>query len=599
MSSECCQQTVLDFLTDRGGRVKNSDLIGHFRSVVPDPERRAAVRDTFKNYVDNVAFVKTESGVKYVILKKKFRLNSAVSEAEPEPVTESGPEKVPDRHPDGAHRDPADDAAPPRAAGAQVEQQAAPGSGSGSDGQVSGPPRLTCETILDTAERNTESSGSVRVFQQVEGTCSGDMGNRVSFRRENRESRKETGNPPVPEICVTGASPLPAEGSRFSLPGPHTGTGPEEPAAVLCPTDPDTPSPGAEQRHVIRGSEGCQDRGRESEEEPEEESEEESEEEPEEESGEESEEEPEAESEGDHDDDDEGHSRSDSTPKGSRKHFLEAMMDSSPQLRRSVALRGSAYLTSRSDSDSASLVSSQLEEDSASVTLDPAEHEWMLRASEGERDVLRDLLACDPGLVLKRDFVTGFSALHWAAKHGRPELLALLVDSSRRRGVDVSVDVRSGCGYTPLHLAAMQNHPEVVKLLVGAYGADVEVRDHSGRRACQYLVDDAGPDLRDIIGAPERPAARPPGRGDAARWSFKVLQNNLHPLRPVHDPEDARPRDKPLRRKSSLSRMKPALQKFRLRTSQIVHSTSFRDKEDPDQAETGSSQSRPETRWFE
>lgn len=43
------------------------------------------------------------------------------------------------------------------------------------------------------------------------------MGNRESFRRRE----KKVGDAPdIPEITVTGASPLPAEARVFNLPGP-------------------------------------------------------------------------------------------------------------------------------------------------------------------------------------------------------------------------------------------------------------------------------------------------------------------------------------------------------------------------------------------
>lgn len=126
--------------------------------------------------------------------------------------------------------------------------------------------------------------------------------------------------------------------------------------------------------------------------------------------------------------------------------------------------RGSCLRDSvKSDGDSASLLSSSAtDEDScASVALDPLEHEWMLCASDSQWDSLQPLLAVEPGLVSKRDFVTGFTCLHWAAKQGKVELLGLLLAFARDSGVPVDVNGRSGAGYTPLHLAAMHCHTQV------------------------------------------------------------------------------------------------------------------------------------------
>ncbi|XP_070711837.1 ankyrin repeat domain-containing protein SOWAHC-like [Pempheris klunzingeri] len=390
------------------------------------------------------------------------------------------------------------------------------------------------------------------------------MGNRQSFRRELRESRRSRlgAEPHIPQITVIEASPLPAEGSMFSLPEPaHTHTqalvpeGPKDTEQVGVmgghrPTQLQSDDRGGEERldtHSLSGSDG------------------------------------------------------NGTPKGSRKHFIEVMMNSSPQVRRSMVFCSSGHLSSRSDSDSASLVSYNLDDDRTSATLDPLEHEWMMCASDGEWDSLCPLLSAEPSLVLRKDFVTGFTCLHWAAKHGKPELIALIINFSKQHNIPISVDVRSNTGYTPLHVAAMHDHMEVVKLLVGAYSADVEMRDYSGRKACQYLTDSVSVDIQDIIGAYERSDPEGADHRDGGRWRFsKVLQSNLRPRRLLNpgscDCEEGAdgPREKPLRRKSSLSRLKPKLQRLRERTSQIVHSTSFRDPEDPE----GSLKSRPKTHLF-
>uniref|UniRef100_A0A8D3AAS8 SOWAHA-C winged helix-turn-helix domain-containing protein n=1 Tax=Scophthalmus maximus TaxID=52904 RepID=A0A8D3AAS8_SCOMX len=294
------------------------------------------------------------------------------------------------------------------------------------------------------------------------------------------------------------------------------------------------------------------------------------------------------------------------TPKGSRKHFIRVMMDTSPQVRRSMVLRRSICLSSGGDGDSASLVSSTLEEDGTSVTLDPLEHEWMMCASDGEWGSLQRLLTAEPGLVLRKDFITGFTCLHWAAKLGKPELIALIFNFAKEQTIPISVDVRSSAGYTPLHIAAMHNHMEVVKLLVGAYSADVEVRDYSGRKPCQYLTDGVSVDIRDIIGAYEQSHSENAERRDRGPWRFsRVLQSNLKPLRLLHpgdgDSVDGQgpAREKPLRRMSSLSRMRPKLQRLRLRTSQIVHSTSFHSAEEVVAGSgDGPLKSRPKTHFF-
>lgn len=250
------------------------------------------------------------------------------------------------------------------------------------------------------------------------------------------------------------------------------------------------------------------------------------------------------------------------SPRSSRRHFLQLMMSSSPQVRRSLALRG--------EDDSTSL-----DDERPAAALDPLEHEWMLCASDGRWPSLQRLLSAEPGLVLRKDFITGFTCLHWAAKRGQAELLALLISFAGQRNIPLSVDVRSSAGYTPLHVAAMQNHVEVMKLLVGAFNANVEVRDYSGRKACQYLAHGVSVDIREILGAcPDNARHLERSRPSLS----KVFHSNL---RILGDPlaVELRPWEKPLRRKSSFTKMRPQLEKLRRRASQIVHSTTFREEE--------------------
>lgn len=74
------------------------------------------------------------------------------------------------------------------------------------------------------------------------------------------------------------------------------------------------------------------------------------------------------------------------------------------------------------------------------------------------------LLEQDPNLAKKKDFTSGYTVLHWAAKHGREDIVAMLSKS----GVDVNA--KSHGGYTPLHLASMQGCDKVIKILVEECG---------------------------------------------------------------------------------------------------------------------------------
>ncbi|XP_044072745.1 ankyrin repeat domain-containing protein SOWAHC isoform X1 [Siniperca chuatsi] len=278
------------------------------------------------------------------------------------------------------------------------------------------------------------------------------------------------------------------------------------------------------------------------------------------------------------------------TPKGSRRNFIELMMTSSPQVRRSLINRGSRLRDSvRSDGDSTSLISSATDEDCASVTLDPLEHEWMLCTSDGLWESLQPLLTVEPSLVAKRDFVTGFTCLHWAAKQGKAELLSQLLTFAKENAIPVNVNARSSAGYTPLHLAAMHGHTQVVRVLLSDWEADPDARDYSGRRAIQYLPPPLAADLQEegvVIspGAESDSENTNSGSGGGRGWRFpRVLQGNLNPLRLLNPPAEAAEeaavtgRTKGgMQRKSSLSRLNARLHRGRHR-AQIIHSASFRD----------------------
>ncbi|XP_032412663.1 ankyrin repeat domain-containing protein SOWAHC-like [Xiphophorus hellerii] len=546
MASGFSQDSIADFLRQRGGTVTSPELLEHFKAVFPqEPHSRAAVRSIFKSCVDSVAFVKTDSGVKHVCLRRQFRYCAA----SPSPD-------------DQVSRDDA-------AASAQVQQKSARDSGYGNDWRTV-PHIITAESDQpDKPEQDCGHQGLLGVLDEVAGS-SAYMGNSGSFSTQRKDSRKEKVEKlAIPQITVIQASPLPVDGSVFILPGPecsaaaadiHTDWTPEglkeeeqqDPASkqTFLSTKEDSEDKEDERSSLSGSEDSC-------------------------------------------------------SPKGSRKHFIQVMMNSSPEVRNSIDLRSPICLTPRSDGDSASVGSASLDVDRTSVTLDPAEHEWMMCASDAEWDSLHALLSSEPNLVLKKDFVTGFTCLHWAAKHGKQELIALIINFAKHHNLPISVDVRSNMGYTPLHIAAIHNHMEVLKLLVGAYNADVEIRDYSGRKACHYLTNNVSVDIRDIIGAYELAESKGAEPRVGGRWRFsKVLQNNLKPIHRLSlgDSDlmggEDHLRSKPVRRRSSLSRMKPNLQKIRQRASQLVHSTSFRDKRELDESEEKPSRSRPKTHFL-
>ncbi|RLW02520.1 hypothetical protein DV515_00007109 [Chloebia gouldiae] len=166
-----------------------------------------------------------------------------------------------------------------------------------------------------------------------------------------------------------------------------------------------------------------------------------------------------------------------------------------------------AQKTSSSSSLPAGLHQEQKPEQSPDLlplVLDPLEHAWLLTVAEGDADSIIKLLDLDPSLLTRRDFVTGFTALHWLAKHGHHESFIQVISHAQKKGYPVNMNIPTASGgLTPLHLAALQGHEVLIKVLVGAYGADTTCRDHNGRKAWQYLPAHTSRDLKELAGALE------------------------------------------------------------------------------------------------
>lgn len=145
-------------------------------------------------------------------------------------------------------------------------------------------------------------------------------------------------------------------------------------------------------------------------------------------------------------------------------------------------------------------------EETAAVPLEEAEHRWLVMAAGGQwTQQLHGLLLGDASLAARRDFISGFTALHWAAKSGNCDMVTNIIRAAEKGGTRVNVDARSHGGYTALHLAAIHGQEKVITMLVYSYHAKTDLRDYSGKKPHQYLKEGASSAVRRLLGDPSLP----------------------------------------------------------------------------------------------
>lgn len=145
------------------------------------------------------------------------------------------------------------------------------------------------------------------------------------------------------------------------------------------------------------------------------------------------------------------------------------------------------------------------------VPLEPREHAWLVKGAAGAWPDIYSLFREDTSLLNRQDFISGFTVLHWIAKHGDHRVLNTLWYGVQKAGLTFDMNAKSACGHTPLHIAAMHGHRNMMRLLVKKFNADVKLRDTAGKRPWQYLSCSEPPDIFQLLGAPPR---RPAGGGD-------------------------------------------------------------------------------------
>merc|ERR1719443_2058901 len=95
--------------------------------------------------------------------------------------------------------------------------------------------------------------------------------------------------------------------------------------------------------------------------------------------------------------------------------------------------------------------------DSASITtIDPTIKQWMVHTSKGDYQVAAKMLMENPKLSRHKDFTSGYTGLHWAAKHGNLDMVKLLAGTYQ-----ANVNAKSHGGYTLLDDCAWLQYEEV------------------------------------------------------------------------------------------------------------------------------------------
>ncbi|XP_024124320.1 ankyrin repeat domain-containing protein SOWAHB [Oryzias melastigma] len=135
--------------------------------------------------------------------------------------------------------------------------------------------------------------------------------------------------------------------------------------------------------------------------------------------------------------------------------------------------------------------------------LEPKEHSWMVKAAAGSWGDIYSLFREDPSLLNKQDFISGFTVLHWIAKHGDHRVLNTLWYGVSKTGLSFDINAKSTAGQTPLHIAAIYNSKKIIQLLVRSFYADVRLRDMAGKRPWQYLQNPTA-DMLELLGAQQQ-----------------------------------------------------------------------------------------------
>ncbi|TKS84111.1 Ankyrin repeat domain-containing protein SOWAHB [Collichthys lucidus] len=449
MATTFTQDTVLHYLRSSGGSVKNSDLLLHFRNFIRDHSDQVRNRELFKKFVNSVATVQQLDGVSYVVLRRKFKgyVPAGGEEGSPGPL----------RLPAGRNTEPSTESTTLSPAGGaetpRLREETAPAP----PGVTAGKTALPAAGIILNNNNNVETNLNLKQ-EQVNSTR--EVSGRPEAAQddsEEAESSEGSTSTPVLRQPLTVARQLSSQlRSR------------------MCR------SLGADLDQLLQEEAGGGGGGSEA-------------------------------------------------ARLNRLHLISSSLSLRYNLSSSSLSSCSTPPRCHSLADlveggregkggrrslptgSSSAAHHEVPNRQSLVPLDPKEHAWLVKGAAGAWPDIYSLFREDSSLLNRRDFISGFTVLHWIAKHGDHRVLNTLWYGVEKAGMTFDINARSASGHTPLHIAAIHGHKNIMRLLVSKFNADVKLRDTAGKKPWQYLNRTTSSDVFQLLGAPARAVLRGEG----------------------------------------------------------------------------------------